>query len=158
MAQTFEKCSNCGAPVEVSSDGRSVHCPYCGVGGARGVDPGKLAASLRAEARNAEQLYQGLATRLADEFPDFTRVETSGGLFTSKRVESFEVTLDDAMFRMRRSGRGVVAERSEVVRGIAVKTEPLPIDAWVEALAVALAAKAGSSSRTFDALRRLTTG
>ncbi len=156
MANGFEKCPNCAAPLQGAADGRSVRCPYCGAGGARDVDPVQLATSLRAEWRSVEDLLAGLADRLAREFPDLTRVEKSGGFLARKRVESLELTADGSLFRMRRAPHGVVAERSEVVRGIAVKTETLPAGAWLEELARALSAMAASSARTYDALRRMT--
>lgn len=155
MARAFGSCSKCGAPVETSTDGRFVQCHYCGAVEARTVDPARLASSLRADARSVDELFEGLARTLGDEFQELTRVETSGGLFSAKRVTAFEMSLDDAVYRMERGPRGIVAERAEVVRGIAVRTEPLPVDAWLKALSAALSAMAGSSARTRDALRRI---
>jgi uncharacterized Zn finger protein (UPF0148 family) len=156
MAHAFEKCPDCGAPLTPASDGRSVACGYCGAAGAQAVDPVRLAASLQAESRSTEQLYESLARTLAQEFPDWTRVETSGGFFSSERVDAFELALDGMLFRMRRGKGGVIAERAELVRGIALKTEPVSVESWLQALAEALSAKAGSSQRTLEALQRIT--
>ena len=152
---SFEKCPNCGAPLETSTDGRSVLCPYCGAGEARSVDPGQLAASLRAETGSLAQLFESLAARFAGELPDITRVETSGGFLSSKRVDAFEVAFASEIFRMSRGSGRIVAERSEVVRGIALKTESVPVDAWLHALCEALSAHASSNAATLDALRRI---
>jgi hypothetical protein len=158
MSQGFEKCPNCGAPVESSADGRAVRCPYCGAGEARAIDPGALAASLRGEARSVHDLYEALARRLAEGFPERTVVRRSGGLFSAKRVEELELTLDGAVFRMKRHGPGVLAERAEIVRGITVKTELLPVEVWVQSLCQDLAVMAGSSAQAFEALTRLARG
>jgi hypothetical protein len=157
MSHAFEKCPGCGAPLTSAADGRSIACIYCGAGAKQEVDPLALAKSLQSEARSTDQLYENLAQTLAQEFPDWTRIETSGGFLTRKRVDAFELSLDDVAFRMRRHKHSVIAERVEIVRGIAVKTEVLSVDAWLQALSEALSAKAGSSQRTFDALRRMTT-
>ncbi len=158
MSRSFEKCSNCGAPLETAADGRSVDCRYCGAGAAREVDPAALAVSLHAECRSVDELFEGLARRLADAFPDLVEVETTGGFFSAKRPTALTIAFPDVLFKMTRNGRHVVAERAEVVRGIAVKSEPLPVDAWVRSLSESLSAMAGSSARAHDALRRIATG
>jgi hypothetical protein len=158
MSDRFEKCPNCGGVVEFAADGRSARCPYCGVAEARAIDPTRLAASLRSESRGSSQLFENLATTLSQQFPDVTEVERSGGLFQRKRIEAFAITLGTSVFRMRRTTGGVTAERAEIVRGIVVRTETLPAETWVEALSADLATHAGSSGRTFEALRRLTGG
>ena len=141
--------------MEASADGRSVRCPYCGANDRRAVDPGRLAASLRAETHSLEHLFESLAQRFAGELPDLTRVETRGGFLSSRRVEAFEVGFANELFRMTRGSGRIVAERSEVVRGIALKTEAVPVDEWLRALCEALSAHATSNAATLDALRRI---
>ena len=155
MTHGFEKCPNCGAPLEPSLTGRAVHCPFCGAGGSRAIDPGALAQSLQGDARSVHDLYESLAQRLSEQFPGRTAVKRSGGLLSHKRVEELEVNLDDAVFRMKRKGDGVHAERLEIVGGITVKTEHLSVDAWVQSLSEALSALATSSAEAQEALRRL---
>jgi hypothetical protein len=152
---SFNKCGNCGAPVELSADGRSIRCDFCGAGQTRAVDPGLLAASLRAEGGSTEHLFDALATKLATQLPDLARVERSGGFFSAKRIEVVEVAMGDLLFALRREGTRVVATRGETVRGIVVKTEPMAVDAWVEALCAALSAHATSSARTLEALKKI---
>jgi hypothetical protein len=151
----FEKCSNCGAPLEGSGDGRSVGCPYCGANDSRAVDPGRLVASLRAEAQSLDQLFESLAARFAGDLGELTRVETSGGFLSAKRVRAFEITFPNQLFRMKRGSGRIVAEKSEIVRGIALKTEQVAADAWLHALCEALSEHASSSAATLDALRRI---
>jgi hypothetical protein len=152
---SFEKCGNCGAPVQLSADGRTIRCDYCGAGQAQAIDPGMLAASLRVEGGSVEHLFESLANKLAAQLPDLARVERSGGFFSAKRIEAVEIACADRLFALRRQGRGIVATYGEMVRGIVVKTEPLEIDAWIHALCGALSTYAGSSTRTLDALKRI---
>ena len=152
---TFEKCRNCGAPLEEAADARSVRCPYCGAAEGRRVDPLRLATALRAEAGSTAELFKTLAERLAGELPELVRVERRGGLFSSKKIEAVEVIFEKEVFRLRQDSGRLVAERAEVVRGIVVKTETAPLDRWLPALCEALSAHASSSAATHDALRRL---
>ncbi|MFI5182898.1 MAG: hypothetical protein ACHQNV_00755 [Vicinamibacteria bacterium] len=151
----FEKCPNCGAPLESSPDGRSVRCTYCGAGESRAVDPGRLVASLRAETHSLDQLFDSLAGRFANDLPELTRLETRGGFLSSRRVDAFEISFEGQLFRMKRGNGRIVAETSEIVRGIAVKTEVVAADAWLLALCEALSDHASSNAATLDALRRI---
>jgi hypothetical protein len=152
---SFEKCSNCGAPLESSADGRSVGCAYCGANDRQAVDPGRLAASLRAETRDLDHLFESLAARFERDLRDLTRVETKGGFLSAKRILAFEVAFPNQVFRMTRGNGRIVAETSEVVRGIALKTHLVAADAWLHALCAALSEHASSSGATLDALRRI---
>ncbi len=153
--QSFEKCRNCGAPLEAAADGRSVQCGYCGAGEARAIDPSRLATALRAETGSIGQLFDSLAERLGKDLPDLTTVVRRGGLFSSRKIEGLEVLFEDRVFRLKREGARVVAQRGEVVRGIVLKTEDVPMDAWIQALSEALSTHAGTNSRTLEALRRI---
>lgn len=119
------------------------------------MDPARLADALRADAGSAAQLFETLAARLEREMPDLARVERRGGFLSSKRVESVEVGLADSVFKLRRDGGRVVAERGEVVRGIVLKTDVVGVDEWLQALCEALSAHAGTSAQALDALRRI---
>jgi hypothetical protein len=152
---SFDKCGNCGAPVQLSADGRTIHCDYCGAGQAQAVDPGMLAASLHVEGGSVERLFETLADKLAAQLPDLARVERSGGFFSAKRIEAVEIAFSDRVFMLRRDGRRVIATHGETVRGIVMKTETMEIDAWLNALCAALSSHAGSSARTLEALKRI---
>jgi uncharacterized Zn finger protein (UPF0148 family) len=151
----FEHCPNCGAHLTAGPDGRTVDCAYCGATDTRKVDPGRLAAALRADAGSATALFERVAERLERELPEMVSVERKGGLFTASRIDRLELTLGGHIFRLRRDGNRVVAERSEVVRGIVLKSESVAIDAWLTALSEALSAHAGTSAQALDALRRI---
>ncbi len=151
----FQTCSNCGGPVELAPDGRSIQCPYCGRHESKALDPTLLANALQAEFKNLEQFFEHLAERLSRSFPQHTKVETSGGFFSSKKVDSFEVTLDPHVYRLRREGGHVHAERVRIVRGVALKTEHLAMDAWLHGLCEGLAAAASASAAAHDAVNKM---
>ena len=155
MAHGFEKCSNCGAPLVTSADGREVSCTRCGTRARRAIDPAHLFAALHTEGQSAEELLQGVAKRLHEAFPDLSRLEWSGGFLSAKRVSAFELVTNDTCFRLSRARHGVQAERAEIVRGIVVKTVSLPVDEWLAALSTSLAELATENSRALAALQRL---
>lgn len=98
-----------------------------------------------------------LAVVLQGTLPDETTVERKGSLFVrEKPVRKVSVTLGDHTYSLEDLGRGpLAAQRVKVVRGIALKTEPMPIDLWLAALGEAIADRAGQSERAFFALRRV---
>ena len=155
MAHVFEACSNCGAPVSHSADGRHVECRFCGSSDLLRIDPAALAASLRASLGSEADLLEHVAGILERSFPEETRLARSGGFFSAKKVEVLELNLGEASFRMRREGRRLVSERETFVRGIKLKTECLAPDSWLGELFAALESAAADSARARDALKRL---
>ena len=155
MAYRFEACGNCGGPVQRSEDGREVRCLYCGAQDRPGIDPARLAASVRADFASADSFLERMASTLSSAFPERTAVERKGGLFSGKKTASVKVSCDDGEFRLRREGTGVVAERVHVVRGITLKTERLAPADWLTALCESLAEMARMNAGAGEALRRL---
>src|SRR3954468_24586437 len=117
-----------------------------------------LAASLRADATDTAAFLEALAARLEGAFPGQVEVQRKGGLFGGKRVRRVAVRLGDSHYEIEGNGGPPVARRRNVVRGIALKTEELPVDAWIEALSPHLLALAQTSERGRAALERLLTG
>lgn len=98
-----------------------------------------------------------LAIALEGAMPEETQVERRGGLFQrEKPVRKVSVTLGDQIYTLEDLGRGPLsAQRVKVVRGITLKTEPLPVDLWLADLGAAIAERAGQSERAFFALQAL---
>jgi hypothetical protein len=155
MAQAFEKCSNCGAPLVISADGREVSCTRCGSMARRAIDPARLFSALRTEGQPTDELLNSVAKRLHEAFPDLSRVEWSGGFLSAKRLSAFELTAGNTCFRLKHASNGILAERAEVVRGIVVKTTQLPVDEWLASLSATLSEYAAENSRSLAALQRL---
>jgi hypothetical protein len=118
-----------------------------------------LAASLRADATDTAAFLEALAARLEGALPGQVEVERKGRLFGgAKRVRSIAVRLGDTHYEVPADGGAVEARRRSVVRGIALKSETLDLDAWIDALSRDLLALAEQSDRGRAALERLLTG
>ena len=156
MNDMLRHCSNCGGRIEQSADGRKISCPYCGSGTAVSIDPRALAAGLASDAQSLHAGFEHLLQVFRSTLPDRTVVHESGLLF--KKVHGFDVELEEFTFRMKREGGRVVAQCVTTVRGITLKTETLPLEEWVRALAEKLSAMAGSSAAARDAFARIAAG
>jgi hypothetical protein len=118
-----------------------------------------LAASLRADASDTATFLEALAARLEGALPDQVEVQRKGRLLGgAKRVRRIAVRLGDSHYEIEGDGGGLTARRRSVVRGIALKSEELGVEAWIEALSADLLALAESSERGRLALERLLTG
>jgi hypothetical protein len=117
-----------------------------------------VAASLRADAGDTRGLAEALAVRLESALPMHTRVERRAKRFLSREkvVRRVEVDLGEARYALTLDDRGrAEAVRAHEVRGIVLKNEPLPIDAWLDALARDLTELAQASEEGRRALERL---
>jgi hypothetical protein len=70
-------------------------------------------------------------------------------------IDGLAVDLGTWRFALRLEYGRPLAERTHMVRGIALKTETLALDAWIDALTEALAALAATSDRERTAILRL---
>jgi hypothetical protein len=118
-----------------------------------------LAASLRADASDTAAFLEALAARLEGALPGQVEVQRKGGLFGGgKRVRQIAVRLGDRHYEIEGDHGALVARRRSVVRGIALKSEELGVDAWIEGLSADLLALAQRSEQGRLALERLLTG
>ena len=117
-----------------------------------------VAASLRADATDTRALVEALAVKLEIALPAQTRVQrrSKGLLSRTKQVRRVEVDCGEARYAVDVDERGAAqAVRAHEVRGIVLKNEPLPLEAWIDALARDLTALAESSEQGRLALERL---
>jgi hypothetical protein len=116
-----------------------------------------LAAALRADTTDANTFIDALAAKLSGALPHRVRVERGGGLFShSHPVRRLFVNLGDWEYVMTAEPGGTpAAARTHAVRGIALKSEPLGIDEWIDAISAELAALAQRSAQDRAALQRL---
>ncbi len=113
-----------------------------------------LAASLRAETADMRMWMDVLGNKLAGALPNRVRLHR-GGLLGNGAVNGLTADLGAWRLSLRLDHDQPVAERTHVVRGIALKTESLPLDAWIDALTQALAELAATSGREREAVLRL---
>ena len=113
-----------------------------------------LAASLRADSADMQAWVAALGMKLAGALPNRVALR-HGGMFGNGPVEGISADFGDWRFLLRLQHGQPVAERTHVVRGIALKTESIALDAWIDALSRALAELAATSARERTAIMRL---
>ncbi len=97
-----------------------------------------------------------LASMLDAALPGEVEIERRGGLFSKKTVARVTVPLADNRYSLEDPGRGNLrATRTRVVRGIALKTEELPMQEWVTEIGAFLDERARTSQAAREALGRL---
>ena len=118
-----------------------------------------VASSLRADTRDLSTFVEALAVKLEGALPGQASVERrGGGLFSrEKKVHSIQVVLGDQRFDLTVDGNRVETTCAKAVRGIVLKTESLPLDAWIDRLSQCLAEHARTSEQARVALERLLT-
>ena len=116
-----------------------------------------LAASLRADAGDTGAFLGALATKLGGALPQRVRVEHGGGLFSHAHpVRRVSVSLGEWEYDVAAEPGGTLAaSRTHTVRGVALKSEPLGLDDWIEALSAELTMLAQRSAQDRAALQRL---
>lgn len=118
-----------------------------------------VASSLRADSRDLTTFVEALAVKLEGALPGQSMVERrGGGLFSrEKRVHRIQVTLGDQRYELIADGSRLETSCAKAVRGIVLKTEVLPLDAWIDRLSRGLAEHAQTSEQARVALGRLLT-
>jgi hypothetical protein len=119
-----------------------------------------VAASIRADASDAETFFRVLVMKMSDALGDRVTVKRSGGLLKRDRpVTGVEIDLTNAgagivlaATREHNTVAGTVVRR---VRGIALSTKQVPMHEWIEELVAALAEEAQRSQQTWSALHGL---
>jgi hypothetical protein len=115
-----------------------------------------LAASLRADAVDLKAFIEGLAAKLSESFPSQVKVERNRGLLGGKqRVRRLALKLGDCDYELVNDDGSVSASKRVVVRGIALRTEPLSLEQWIDAVAQELVAQAGRTESDRLALERM---
>jgi hypothetical protein len=113
-----------------------------------------VASALRADAGDVDVFFDVLVGKLEQVLPGQVDVER-GGFLGRGKPERVVVALGDANYEAERARRRVDCRRRTVVRGIALKTEDLPLDAWIDRLSEDLVAEAQRSERARAALQEL---
>jgi hypothetical protein len=115
-----------------------------------------LAASLRADAVDLKAFVEALAVKLTESFPARVRVDRSGGRLRGKGgVRRLVVKLGDGEYELVSDGGQVLSTRKVIVRGIALRTEQLALEEWIDRLAGELVLEAGKTESDRVALERM---
>ncbi len=116
-----------------------------------------VAASLRADSVDLRVFVESLAAKLEQSFPGRCRVRRAGMLGKGS-VRQIGVELGDGRYELTHDDGRISARRSSVVRGIALKSDELGLDEWIDSLAAEVVAEADRSERGRLALEKLVGG
>jgi hypothetical protein len=120
-----------------------------------GLEIDILAGSLRADAGDMKAFVEVLAKKLEDTFPNRVKIQRKGLPGTSRPVVHLALTFSDSQFELDNNKGQVATRRRKMVRGVALTTEELPLDAWIDQLSACLVEEAGKSQADRMALERL---
>jgi hypothetical protein len=143
------RCNHCGAPMTPHADGRIYACAHCGSQEQVAIDSAQIAAGMKLDLADVEGFVFGLARSLQIALPDRTRV-----LHEGQRIVLLE--LDPHLFVTRREPQGgFTAQYKKLVRGVALKTKTLALDAWVQQLTKQMAEHANQNAKLAQVLAQL---
>lgn len=97
------------------------------------------------------------ADLLESALPGEARVRRSG-LFggNSRPIRRIEIDFPEGRFALEDAGRGpLLATRTQIVRDVALKTDPIAVNDWILAVSAAIARRADESKATRDSLQQL---
>ncbi|MGC9127313.1 MAG: hypothetical protein ACP5GA_01110 [Acidithiobacillus sp.] len=94
------------------------------------------AAWLRRAQTDLQAFVEALAERLEGDMPGLVEVERKReGLFSGKRqVVEMRIHVDGYDYILSREGARVLTRRSQVVRGVVLRHEDLPLQDWLQGL------------------------
>ncbi len=114
-----------------------------------------LAASLRHDTRDLAVFSEVLAKKLEEAVPGFVRVERQGGLFQKNPpVRRLMVTFDAWQYVLENQRGRVNTARVKMVRGVAIKTDPMELNPWIDALSQELVQVASREASARESLER----
>jgi hypothetical protein len=124
---------------------------------AGGIDVDVLAATLRASSSDLGVFVEVLAEKLEQALPGRVQVERRSTRFLGKekRVGRIQCQLGDVRYVLAARGGVPETSRATAVRGVVLKTEPLPLSGWLDALARDLAHEAQTSELARVTLQQL---
>ena len=116
-----------------------------------------LAASLRADLRDFAAFFEALAAKLEGALPGRAIVKrrSQGFLSKRKRVERIVVDCGEQRYQLDYDGRAPAARRATLSGGIALRSDVISIEDWVDGLARWLADEAERSDHGRLALQKM---
>lgn len=116
---------------------------------------GVATALLKQYAADQRLFLEEIASLLERTLPGEAEVMRRGGLFSKKSVHKIEIFLSDNRYSLEDTGRGPLRSTvTHIVRGIALKTEEIPVEEWLDAIGEALEVRVQSNATARDALAR----
>lgn len=96
-----------------------------------------------------------LAKKLEEAVPGFVRVERQGGLFQKNPpVRRLMVTFEPWQYVLENQRGRVSTSRVKMVRGVSIKTEPMDLNPWIDAISQELVQVASHEAAARETLER----
>lgn len=116
-----------------------------------------VAATLSKQYAADQREFLGmLATMLDTALPEEAEIVKRGGFFSTKTVAKVILTFGERRYTLEDPGRGsLLATRTRVVRGIALKTESISMEEWLAELGANLDDRMQTNAAAREALARL---
>lgn len=113
-----------------------------------------VAGALSRELQEDHELFvQYFAQALQRAFPNEAELRYEGGFLAKKRLAGVSIKLGDDIYSVFKPAKAQIeTTRTHVVRGIALKTEPIPIDQWLHEISKQLESRVGKDSQARTAL------
>jgi hypothetical protein len=144
-------CTNCGAMMVPAWDGRVYACPFCKTKCQVAITGDQIAAGMALDLSNIDAFLGRLAYALFQGFSEHTRIDAQGHF-----VRSIEIHLEPNVFLVSRDpSNRAVAQHKKIVRGVALSTKTIALDAWVDMLTKSLASQANTNARAAWVLAQL---
>ncbi len=107
-----------------------------------------VAGALSREMQQDHELFiQHFAQALQTAFPNEAELRYEGGFLSKKRLAGVSIKLGDDVYSLAKPARGPFeSSKTHVVRGIALKTEPLAIDLWLREVSDLIEARVASDT------------
>ena len=118
-----------------------------------------LAAALNLGASQQKELVESLAQMISLSLPDSVTI-TRGGWFLSKDkpIEELTIRFDDYHYRIVKERASYTAKALKIVRGVALKTTELELEACFNEIINELTALAAKNDKAKDALQKFVSG
>src|SRR5579862_5082436 len=102
-----------------------------------------VAGALSRELQQDHEVFiQYFAQALQTAFPNEAELKYEGGFLSKKRLAGVSIKLGDDVYAVVKPAKGQIeATKTHVVRGIALKTESLPVDQWLKEVSAQLEAR-----------------
>lgn len=115
-----------------------------------------FSASMRANYTDVGAFLEALAVKFEGALPMRTRVSRQSNLFSREHpVKEIVLMLDVYHYSIGRERQGpLVAQRTKMVRGIALSSGQVPVEQWIEEVAESLARLAEQDAQANAALSR----
>ncbi|MFI5387582.1 MAG: hypothetical protein ACHQ50_15850 [Fimbriimonadales bacterium] len=113
-----------------------------------------VAGALSRELQQDHELFiQSLARAFQAAFPNEAELRYEGGFLSKKRMTGVSIKLGDDIYSLTKPAKSQLeSTKTHVVRGIALKTEPLPMADWLQEVAAQIEARVGKDGAARSAL------